>query len=187
MPAGVMNTAVVPSDPTQPLTFSWSTKNSSDELYIYMSFSEIQQLPSSNQTREFNIYLNGDYYFGPGIPPYLKAATVNDKTPHTNRTRYQLSFEKTPKSTLPPMINALEVYRLKHFNEPQTYDTDVAAMISIKSVYGVRRNWEGDPCSPASYAWTGLQCNNQGFSNPRIISLSSINSVKPTYLATSYN
>ncbi|XP_019196782.1 PREDICTED: putative leucine-rich repeat receptor-like protein kinase At2g19210 [Ipomoea nil] len=170
VPPGVMNTALVPSDPTKPLTFWWPTNSSSDKLYIYMSFAEIQE-HKPNQTREFNIYLNGDLYFGPIAPPYMRAITLYGKTPDSNRTEYHFSLNKTQNSTLPPIINALEVYYLKEFNVPLTDDNDAAAMINIKSVYGVGKNWQGDPCSPASYAWIGLKCNYPGFSSPRIISM----------------
>nr|GLL17806.1 putative leucine-rich repeat receptor-like protein kinase At2g19210 [Ipomoea trifida] len=170
VPPGVMNTGLVPSDPTKPLTFWWPTNSSSDKLYIYMSFAEIQEL-KPNQTREFNIYLNGEFYFGPIAPPYLRATTLFGKTPDSNRTEYNFSLNKTQNSTLPPIINALEVYYLKEFNVPLTDDNDAAAMINIKSVYGVGKNWQGDPCSPASYAWIGLKCNYPGFSSPRIISM----------------
>ncbi|XP_031120500.1 probable LRR receptor-like serine/threonine-protein kinase At1g05700 [Ipomoea triloba] len=170
VPPGVMNTGLVPSDPTKPLTFWWPTNSSSDKLYIYMSFAEIQEL-KPNQTREFNIYLNGEFYFGPIAPPYLRATTLFGKTPDSNRTEYHFSLNKTQNSTLPPIINALEVYYLKEFNVPLTDDNDAAAMINIKSVYGVGKNWQGDPCSPASYAWIGIKCNYPGFSPPRITSM----------------
>nr|GMC53839.1 putative leucine-rich repeat receptor-like protein kinase At2g19210 [Ipomoea batatas] len=170
VPPGVMNTGLVPSDPTEPLTFWWPTNSSSDKLYIYMSFAEIQER-KPNQTREFNIYLNGEFYFGPIAPPYMRAITLYGKTPDSNRTEYHFSLNKTQNSTLPPIINALEVYYLKEFNVPLTDDNDAAAMINIKSVYGVGKNWQGDPCSPASYAWIGLKCNYPGFNSPRIISM----------------
>ncbi|XP_019196354.1 PREDICTED: putative leucine-rich repeat receptor-like protein kinase At2g19210 [Ipomoea nil] len=171
MPPAVMNSGVVPSDPTQPLTFSWSTKKSTDKFYIYLSFAEIQNL-KSNQTRELNIYLNGNFYYGPVVPPNKGYITVYPKIPYTNATKYNLSLSKTQNSTLPPIINALEVYYLKQFNEPQTNDNDVAAMFGIKSDYGVtNKNWQGDPCSPLSYSWNGLKCHHTASNPPRITSM----------------
>nr|GLL17807.1 brassinosteroid insensitive 1-associated receptor kinase 1 [Ipomoea trifida] len=170
MPPAVMNTGVVPSDPTQPLTFSWSTKNYSDMFYIYLSFAEIQNL-KSNQTRQLNIYLNGKFYYGPVVPPNKGYTTVYSKIPYTNATRYSFSLNKTQNSTLPPIINALEVYRLKQFNDPQTNYNDVAAMFGIKSDYGVTKNWQGDPCSPVSDSWDGLKCNHTASNSPRITSM----------------
>ena len=41
----------------------------------------------------------------------------------------------------------------------------------IKSGYGVKKNWEGDPCLPMEYAWTGLNCSFEGSGPPRVTSL----------------
>ena len=45
----------------------------------------------------------------------------------------------------------------------------VGAITKIKSTYGVKRNWQGDPCAPREYLWEGLNCD--GYNPPRIISL----------------
>ncbi|XP_019196779.1 PREDICTED: putative leucine-rich repeat receptor-like protein kinase At2g19210 isoform X2 [Ipomoea nil] len=172
VPPGVMRTAIVPSDPTQPWSLSWSTDNSSDMFYMCMTFAEIQQL-KPNQTREFNVYLNGDLFLStPIVPHYMSTITLYTKVSLTNRTDYIFSLNKTKKSTLPPIINALEIYHLKQFNEPQTDDNDVAAMFDIKSDYGVtNKNWQGDPCSPVSDSWNGLKCHYTPSNPPRIISM----------------
>ena len=44
-------------------------------------------------------------------------------------------------------------------------------LTSIKSVYGVKRDWEGDPCAPAAYLWDGLNCSYYGIESPRITTL----------------
>lgn len=41
----------------------------------------------------------------------------------------------------------------------------------IKATYRVKRNWDGDPCVPVKYRWTGLNCSNNILDPPRIISL----------------
>ncbi|GLT69267.1 hypothetical protein SLA2020_414290 [Shorea laevis] len=48
---------------------------------------------------------------------------------------------------------------------------DVDAMAKIKSTYGIKRNWQGDPCAPQAYSWEGLNCSYDGSSPPRITSL----------------
>ncbi|XP_043817605.1 putative leucine-rich repeat receptor-like serine/threonine-protein kinase At2g04300 isoform X1 [Manihot esculenta] len=34
--------------------------------------------------------------------------------------------------------------------------------MSIKSTYGISRNWQGDPCAPQEYVWDGLNCSYNG-------------------------
>ena len=41
----------------------------------------------------------------------------------------------------------------------------------IKSTYKVKRNWDGDPCAPIKYVWTGLRCSYDGSDPPRITEL----------------
>ncbi|TYH14572.1 hypothetical protein ES288_A06G231100v1 [Gossypium darwinii] len=44
-------------------------------------------------------------------------------------------------------------------------------MMNIKSMYGLKKNWEGDPCAPRTYSWEGLDCSYEDSDPPRIISL----------------
>nr|GEZ05380.1 leucine-rich repeat transmembrane protein kinase protein [Tanacetum cinerariifolium] len=50
-------------------------------------------------------------------------------------------------------------------------DQDAAAISNTKSVYGLKRNWQGDPCVPQAYAWDGLNCSYKETETSRIISL----------------
>lgn len=47
----------------------------------------------------------------------------------------------------------------------------VEAITNIKSMYGLKRNWQGDPCIPQDYLWDGLNCSYTGSGPARIISL----------------
>ena len=108
---------------------------------------------------------------------------------------------KTENSTLPPIINAIEVYSVKNLLQSETDQEDgmyftmhfiilvckiaiefylpwiinlkilVGAITKIKSTYGVKRNWQGDPCAPQAYLWEGLNCSYDGYNAPRVISL----------------
>ena len=42
------------------------------------------------------------------------------------------------------------------------------AIKNLKSTYGVKRNWDGDPCAPVKYLWAGLNCIYHGSDPPRI-------------------
>ncbi|MCH80544.1 receptor-like protein kinase, partial [Trifolium medium] len=48
---------------------------------------------------------------------------------------------------------------------------DVDAILNVKSMYEIKRNWQGDPCTPVSYLWNGLNCSYVGSNSPRIIYL----------------
>ncbi|KAI3763357.1 hypothetical protein L1987_53813 [Smallanthus sonchifolius] len=49
--------------------------------------------------------------------------------------------------------------------------TLAAAIWSIKSTYGLKRNWQGDPCIPHAFLWDGLGCNYSDPGAAKIISL----------------
>ncbi|KAF7846880.1 hypothetical protein BT93_L3629, partial [Corymbia citriodora subsp. variegata] len=60
----------------------------------------------------------------------------------------------------------------------------VNAMYDIKKTYGViRESWQGDPCVPTQYSWSGLNCSYDG--SPRIVSLNLSSSGLKGPIATS--
>ncbi|KAH7565379.1 hypothetical protein JRO89_XS09G0198700 [Xanthoceras sorbifolium] len=166
-PSAVMSTAVIPAC-SDSLTLSWKTCNGF-QYYVYMHFSELQP-QINNQTRQIYIYANGkSWYNGPRFLYYLSAKTVFSSSPMSN---LEFSINKTEESSLPPMLNAIEIYQLKEFPQLLTNQTDVDAIMSIKKRYGVKRsNWQGDPCVPKVHLWQGLNCSYNDYNTPRIISL----------------
>ncbi|KAJ1289378.1 hypothetical protein BS78_02G159500 [Paspalum vaginatum] len=43
--------------------------------------------------------------------------------------------------------------------------------MAIKTEYGVKKNWMGDPCFPTKFAWEGVRCSNTSGNATRIVSL----------------
>ncbi|CAH8280256.1 unnamed protein product [Arabidopsis lyrata] len=86
---------------------------------------------------------------------------------------YFLQLTRTNRSTLPPLLNALEIYAVIQFPQSETNDIDVIAIKNIEADYGSSRiNWQGDPCVPQHFIWDGLNCSNTDISTPpRITSL----------------
>ncbi|XP_040369901.1 probable LRR receptor-like serine/threonine-protein kinase At1g51880 isoform X2 [Rosa chinensis] len=82
---------------------------------------------------------------------------------------FTFSLFKTENSTLPPILNAMEYFRVIDFSQSETNQDDVVAITNIKSTYGVEKNWQGDPCGPQEYVWEGLNCSLDD--PPRITSL----------------
>ncbi|KAH9665602.1 LRR receptor-like serine/threonine-protein kinase IOS1 [Citrus sinensis] len=165
-PAVVMNTAGTPKNASQSMDFYLETEDPSIQFYVYMHFAEVQIL-QANQSRQFNISLNGEHWYGPFSPNYLLTTTVFSPTALIGGN-YSFSLYKTGNSTLPPIINAIEVYSVKEFLQLQTEQIDVDAITNIKATYGLKKNWQGDPCAPLAYLWDGLNCSYGDSSSPRI-------------------
>ncbi|XP_055831888.1 putative leucine-rich repeat receptor-like protein kinase At2g19210 [Solanum dulcamara] len=124
LPLSVMSTALTPDPETGPnpnsLSFSWYSANATDRYYLYFHFAEVVKL-SETETREFSIYINDNLFYGPMSPGYLSTTTVYTLTPgSTGIERYDVLINKTEISTLPPLINAIEVFR-----ELKGYKTDI--------------------------------------------------------------
>ncbi|CAJ1951039.1 unnamed protein product [Sphenostylis stenocarpa] len=169
-PEVVMSTAATPISASVPFEFYWYSDNVNENFYIYMHFNEVEMLANS-RTRTFNIFLNDKLFYGPVAPEYQTTSTIFSKEATTGFTRYILSLVKTETSTLPPIINAVEIYKVIDFPLSETEQDDVDAITNIKSAYGVDRNWQGDPCHPVAYIWKGLTCRFHGDYTPRITSL----------------
>ncbi|KAJ4833372.1 hypothetical protein Tsubulata_029923, partial [Turnera subulata] len=147
-PSAVMSTAATPTNDSVPIVINIDNpQNKSMAMYYYMHFAEIVKL-EANQSRVFNVSLNGQPWEGPISPNYLHTITAYSTSAVSNQTNV-ISIYKVGNSTLPPLLNALEAYRL--------------------STYGISRNWQGDPCAPEDFAWEGLNCSYDAA--PRIISL----------------
>ncbi|KAK1575184.1 hypothetical protein Q3G72_003299 [Acer saccharum] len=93
------------------------------------------------------------------------------KRPIIGGEKLEISIDKTEESPLPPILNALELYQLKQFLQLLSNQEDVDAILNIKTKYGVKRNWQGDPCAPVKYLWQGLNCSYPDYTSPRITSL----------------
>ncbi|KAK7848794.1 putative leucine-rich repeat receptor-like protein kinase [Quercus suber] len=170
-PSVVMSTATTPINDSASLNFHWYAEDATSKYYIYMHFAEVVKL-KANKSRSFNVMLNGKHMNGPIMPDYLSAFTLYSEGALTpTGEKYVFSLIKTENSTLPPIINAIEVYSVKNLLQSETDQEDVGAITKIKSTYGVKRNWQGDPCAPQAYLWEGLNCSYDGYNAPRVISL----------------
>ena len=124
VPVNVLRTASGPDNFSEPFEFSWDATSASDQFYVYLHFAEVEKL-QPDQSREFNIYLNEQlWYKGPFVPLYLEVNTVLSNSVVTGKTRYTISLKKTENSTLPPIINAYEIYSVKKFSDSGTNETD---------------------------------------------------------------
>ncbi|CDY46900.1 BnaA01g28000D [Brassica napus] len=90
----------------------------------------------------------------------------------TREFKCTFSLQKTASSTLPPLLNAMEVYMVNSLSQNETDTKEVDTMINIKLSCGISKvDWQGDPCVPRDYMWSGVNCSYIDSEQPKIISL----------------
>ncbi|XP_042466299.1 probable LRR receptor-like serine/threonine-protein kinase At1g05700 [Zingiber officinale] len=158
-PSVVLQTAATTADTDTPLSFYFRDDTALLEFYFALYSTEVELLPP-NATRVFDVYLNSQLALGGYEPPYLQSDYMYNSDPRTGSSKYEFVLNATLNSTLPPILNALEVYYAMNLRVNATDANDVEAMMAIKAEYRVKKNWQGDPCAPKEYAWVGLNCSN---------------------------
>ncbi|XP_010555501.1 PREDICTED: probable LRR receptor-like serine/threonine-protein kinase At1g51820 [Tarenaya hassleriana] len=171
-PERVMQTAATPKNSSEPLVIRWQFEDPSSIMYFSLYFSEIEEL-NPNETREFNIMVNGTLWYGPITPLRLRSTTISSKFPKDCPGGHcTIQLVRTSRSTRPPLLNACEVYTAVDLRNFETVQEDIDSIKRIKEVYGLnRKTWRGDPCSPIEFLWDGLNCIYDNNNRPRITSL----------------
>ncbi|XP_037474430.1 putative leucine-rich repeat receptor-like serine/threonine-protein kinase At2g19230 [Triticum dicoccoides] len=175
VPSAVMQTAVTPINSSSPIQFTWDAEPSAnvpDPGYIcILHFSELQPLPV-NALRQFYVTLNGQLWLGKGLTPqYLYTNAVFNGIPSHGSHQYNVSLNATTNSTVPPILNAIEIFSVLPTTGITTATHDVSAMAAIRGMYKVKKNWMGDPCMPKNFAWKGLGCSYTVSSPPIVTGL----------------
>ncbi|CAN6351129.1 unnamed protein product [Urochloa humidicola] len=163
-PPNVFNTAFV-AEQDAPLVLQWPPMPlQNDSYYVALYFADT--LPENSRT--FDVYIN-DYMF-------IKGLNVTSAGLSVFATQWILSGltrvilkPTSPSAALPPLINAGEVFGLFPVGR-LTYARDARALESIKrNLRNIPEDWNGDPCMPSGYSWTGVTCDEG--SRIRVISL----------------
>ncbi|URE25643.1 Leucine-rich repeat receptor-like protein kinase [Musa troglodytarum] len=169
IPSKVMQTAVYPVNSTK-LELSFTPDPGDlNEFYAVMYFAELQQ----NASRQFSVDLNGALLNDakPFTPDFLTSDAIYNINPSAGFSQLNISLVATERSTLPPLLNAVEVFSTMRNTNVATDGGDVDAMMAIKGFYQVQKNWMGDPCSPKAYTWDGLNCALNASGVPRLTTL----------------
>ncbi|KAG2648550.1 hypothetical protein PVAP13_1NG022500 [Panicum virgatum] len=176
VPSAVMQTAATPVNGSR-IDFSWDSSdpsvNISSRYFFIFYFAELQSV-ASNALRQFDIIVNNSTWNSkPYTPPFLFADSISGTV--QGQERYTISLVATKNATLPPILNAMEMYLIKPISETATDPGEARAMMAIQETFGVSKNWMGDPCSPKAFAWEGLNCTYPpvGFSRITALNLSS--------------
>ena len=119
LPATVMETAVKPVNGS--LDFYLVGIDSSQEFYMYFHFAEIEEV--QDQIREFTISLNNKTISDPIEPKYMVSDSYFTQS-SLSGIQMNFSLAKTNRSTLPPIMNALEIYMIKEFLQSPTEQLD---------------------------------------------------------------
>ncbi|CAA6672843.1 unnamed protein product [Spirodela intermedia] len=138
-PPLVFETAVKTNSTSQFLNFTVKGI-SGEKMLVFLYFAEIENI-KGKQRREFSVYRNGNLISGPHNPKFLVGQTVIIPESGPGGTS-NYTIQATANSTLPPIINGREVYKLVELKSLPTDEGD------DQRSYGVKRNWIGDPCVP---------------------------------------
>ncbi|XP_048600540.1 LRR receptor-like serine/threonine-protein kinase IOS1 [Brassica napus] len=172
VPENVMATASVPTDPDAHMNISLTGLHQTSRFYVCLHFSEIQEL-GPNDTREFKVMYNGRLIIDPFKPiSFYTSSFIGDELGPNANGQCTFSLQKTASSTLPPLLNAMEVYMVNSLSQNETDTKEVDTMINIKLSCGISKvDWQGDPCVPRDYMWSGVNCSYIDSEQPKIISL----------------
>jgi len=135
MPQSVMKTAAVPKNASEPWLLWWTLDENTAQSYVYMHFAEVQNL-TANETREFNITYNGGLrWFSYLRPPNLSISTIfNPRAVSSSNGIFNFTFAMTGNSTLPPLLNALEIYTVVDILQLETNKDEGKCGLSLKEI-----------------------------------------------------
>lgn len=121
-PFEVIRSAAISINDSAPLEFSWKPDDSTSKFYVFLYFAELEKL-EKKQLREFRVSWNGSPLIRSIIPRYLQADIVsNSKSLVANEHR--ISIYRTDDSTLPPILNAVEIYVVRELDSVPTFEQD---------------------------------------------------------------
>lgn len=121
-PQGAMASAATYVNDNGTWDIPWNMEDSTTRFHIYLHFAEIQTL-LANETREFSVLLNGNEFSKPFSPKMLGIVTMITQPESTLRCESGaclLQLVKTTNSTLPPLLNAMEIFTVVELPQPET-------------------------------------------------------------------
>ncbi|CAH8366413.1 unnamed protein product [Eruca vesicaria subsp. sativa] len=155
-PDEVIKTAAYPKSDDEPLELSWTSDDPDARFYAYLYFAELESL-KRNESRKIKIMWNGSPVSAAFNPSPEYSMTLSNSRAFTGKDHW-ISVQKASGSTLPPILNAIEIFTTQSLDEKTTAVEDINAIETIKSTYKVQKAWTGDPCSPRLYPWEGVGC-----------------------------
>ncbi|XP_041989668.1 probable LRR receptor-like serine/threonine-protein kinase At1g05700 isoform X2 [Salvia splendens] len=130
-------------------------------VFINWYFSEVTRL-GPGQNRSFRIFKDNESYSEPIIPLYGDCVEMILDSAIAVSSNTTFSLVPTNVSTLPPLINALEIFQLPEPDDKLTDGTnkkDVEGLASLQERFKLLQSWTSDPCLPAPYTWDWIKCS----------------------------
>ncbi|XP_031485082.1 probable LRR receptor-like serine/threonine-protein kinase PAM74 isoform X2 [Nymphaea colorata] len=154
------------------LTVPSSETDLEDATYYYnFYFSEVLEAAYQNKSRSFDFLVDGEKLndYGSIIPPYQSYRSNYNHRGRRLTAGSKISLVNTPDASLPPILNAMELFQLKTGLEKGTNENDVKALKVLQGSYQTLRSWAGDPCLPPGFTWDWLNCSTDD--PPRVTEL----------------
>nr|AMM42983.1 LRR-RLK [Vernicia montana] len=160
-PAKVFETELT-TDQFGPLELKWPPGPLKNNMYYIALYLADGRNSSTGTSRMLNISINGIIYFKNFTVTQAGAAVFATQWPLGGVTTVTLT--PAAGSSISPVINAGEVFEVTVIGG-RTLTRDVRAMEDLKkSLQNLPIDWNGDPCLPRQYSWTGIKCSD----GPRI-------------------
>ncbi|KAJ1688112.1 hypothetical protein LUZ63_019502 [Rhynchospora breviuscula] len=110
-PSAVLQTAVIPVNSSE-IQFFWDV-DPTDKFISYVANLHFSELIQTDQKREFTITINNvPWYKNSFSPKYLYQDTIYALRPIDGFQQYKVTLAATVDSTLPPILNAVELFIL---------------------------------------------------------------------------
>ncbi|CAH8357031.1 unnamed protein product [Eruca vesicaria subsp. sativa] len=135
VPDAVSRSGISPTNSSRKLSFYASPEQESGKINVYFHFAEIQVL-KANDIREFDIFLDDTIIRKAYTPKVLQSETIYNISPQQCiSSSCDLDLIQTQRSTLPPLINAIEAFEVLEFPYAETNqnDDDKLAGRSVRS------------------------------------------------------
>ncbi|XP_076934533.1 putative leucine-rich repeat receptor-like protein kinase At2g19210 [Bidens hawaiensis] len=178
-PQEILKNAVATENTTRIITLGLGTFEYPIRYLAYINwyFSEVKEVNSS-EIRSFRIYKDNIPFSLPFVPRFGKVLEYFiSNLSITTDTNF--SLESVGDATLPPLLNAFELFLISDALNDGTNSTDVEGLTSLQNVFTVLQEWGGDPCLPAPYSWEWITCNTDSIPRVTSINLSSFNLTGP--------
>uniref|UniRef100_A0A0D9XVM1 non-specific serine/threonine protein kinase n=1 Tax=Leersia perrieri TaxID=77586 RepID=A0A0D9XVM1_9ORYZ len=171
-PSAVMRSVSTPLNDSR-MDLLWSSDSSMNvdiatKFFVVLYFAEVEAI-QGNALRQFDILLDNNTLVSAFSPISMVTSVFSGIVQGSGS--HGISLVATSISNLPPLISAMEIFVVRPLNESSTYSEDAHSMMIIQTKFSVKRNWAGDPCSPATFSWDGLNCSYTPHGPPRITGL----------------
>ncbi|XP_027357341.1 uncharacterized protein At1g24485-like [Abrus precatorius] len=165
-PSAALKNAIISSSTREYIQFINYLPTKELPIYITTYFSEVMK--SAVGKRSIQMYIDNKPFSSPIVPPFgsVQEVYITNMTASANTS---FILQASDSSTLPPILNALEVYTLSDKLTAGTDSRDVEGLLQLQMAFEVLVEWSGDPCLPYPYNWDWIQCTTDV--KPRVIAL----------------